>query len=233
MIVTVYTSNTMRGSKSFLNGKRYQTSVFAKCCQLVFQEQRCSAIEVEGAKPGTDVTLSYGSVSHGIETKVSGAFEGGGVKVYFEGGRYIIHGECIHKYILGDTSLYGNIALPWYQGKRTEHDWEQVKDQFPDFYIHAPSTAVSEYYKTAGSSYIQIENHGLYHTGEDPMQLGVPFFDCPTRLRIRVSKHKKKGIPTDVTAALVYTKPPKSPFSLDGTLPLPSALQVVADSGNI
>ena len=78
-------------------------------------------------------------------------------------------------------------------------------------------------------AYIQIENKGLYHTGEDPLNLGVPYFSCEeTNLRIRSTKHKKNGICTDVTAALQYNKRRlvKSLFSLDGILP-PSMKKVV------
>lgn len=80
------------------------------------------------------------------------------------------------------------------------------------------------YYKGKGVHYIQIEKYGLYHTGNDILNLGVPIFYCNQVLRIRTSKHKKKvaggRVPTDVVGDINYDKKTliKSMYDLDGKL---------------
>lgn len=215
----------IQGSKSFAAGKTYQTHICEKLNRLQLGGIRCNAVEVDGAKAGADISL----ISHlnvGIETKNKGAFEGGCKKMTYntETRRLEIVENSIHKIILGDAIIYEGRNLPWYEGKKSLEDWQQVKALFSkDIYLAATNDAISDYYRTSGVAYIQIENKGLYHTGADPLKLEVPYFSCEIKLRIRSTKHKKKGISSDVTAALQYNKRLliKSPFSLDDNGQLP------------
>jgi hypothetical protein len=77
------------------------------------------------------------------------------------------------------------------------------------------------YYHSKNTYYIQIENIGLFHTGEDILALDVPFFSCKTKLRIRSTKHKKNGIPTDITAAMQFDRKSliKSLYNFETNLP--------------
>ena len=86
-----------------------------------------------------------------------------------------------------------------------------------DIYIDGLPSDISEYYASKGSHYIQIENMGLYH---DILKLGVPYFTCKVKLRIRSTKHIKNGIPTDITAALQFDRKTinKSHISIDNGL---------------
>lgn len=85
---------------------------------------------------------------------------------------------------------------------------------------------MSEYYKSKGVYYIQVEGYGLYHTGNDVFNLDVPLFECKQYLRIRTSKHKKFlgniRIPTDVVGDINYDKKTliKSIYDLDNKLPI-------------
>lgn len=210
-------------SKSFAAGKNYQTRVCENINKMECNGERFTASEVEGAKAGPDITLKSHS-NIGIETKNKGAFEGGCKKMTYNDTekRLEIPEDSIHKAILGDTIIYDGLNLPWYEGKKSKEEWDKVASVIKDFYIPANNDAISKYYREGGVAYIQIENKGLYHTGEDPLNLGVPYFSCEeTKLRIRSTKHKKNGICTDVTAALQYNKRRlvKSLFSLDGILP--------------
>ena len=217
-------------SKSFASGKKYQTKICEIINNLQINDIPVNAIEVEGAKAGADISL----ISHsniGIETKNKGAFEGGCKKMTYNqiNKRLEIADESIHNTIIGNNIIYDGLNLPWYEGKKSIEEWNEVKSIFSkDIYLSASDNAISEYYRKSGVVYIQIENKGLYHTGEDPLSIGVPYFICEIKLRIRSTKHKKNGICTDVTAALQYDKRKiaKSPFSLDGILP-PSIKKVV------
>jgi hypothetical protein len=217
-------------SKSFASGKKYQTKICEIINNLQINDMPVNAIEVEGAKAGADISL----ISHsniGIETKNKGAFEGGCKKMIYNqiNKRLEIADESIHNTIIGNNIIYDGLNLPWYEGKKSIEEWNEVKSIFSkDIYLSANDNAISEYYRKSGVVYIQIENKGLYHTGEDPLNIGVPYFICEIKLRIRSTKHKKNGICTDVTAALQYDKRKiaNSPFSLDGILP-PSMKKVV------
>lgn len=221
-----------RGSNSFASGKKYQTNTCNFLNSVQIDGVKCEAIEVEGAKAGPDIRL----ISHsdiGLETKKNKAFEGGCKKVYWNGEKQKLEimEDSVHKTILGDHVIYDGLNLPWYEGKKSLEDWTRVKQVFSqDIYLPANNTAISDYYQKSGVSYIQIENTGLYHTGVDPLQFGVPYFSCAIQLRIRSTKHMKNGISTDITAALQYNKKQivKSPYSLDGILP-PSMKKLAAE----
>jgi hypothetical protein len=226
--VTAFTSsssplneNKSRGKNCFASGKQYQTHICETINNTEINGIQCAAKEVDGAKAGADINLTSHS-NIGIETKKAGAFEGGCIKMTYNAvdKRMEITKKGIHQSILGATVLYNGQNLPWYEGKKTLDDWKKMNAVFEkDVYIDASDNAVSEYYQKGGVNYIQIEKKGLYHTGNDPLTLGVPYFSCPeTRLRIRGSKHKNaQGIYTDIYADLNYNhkKLVASPFSLD------------------
>ena len=105
----------------------------------------------------------------------------------------------------------------------TYDQWNMIKHNFPDVYISCPDDAIARAYQAKGVHYIQLEHHGLYHTGEDVCNFGVPLFACHQRLRIRCKRHglrckiTGKYIPTSVTAAFrpIFKTLVKSPISMD------------------
>lgn len=90
----------------------------------------------------------------------------------------------------------------------TYDDWVRVKHMYPDVYIPCPNDSIAKTYRAKGVHYIQLEHYGLYHTGEDVCDFGVPMFTCSQRLRVRCKRHGSRckvtgnHIPTSVTAAL-------------------------------
>ncbi len=197
-----------------------------RCAEILRNTIICgetpAVLKTAGSEEGPDIPIdlpSFGRIC--FEAKDKGAFEGGTKKLIYHDGALRILDDCIHKTILGDTVLFGGRNIPWYEGKRTMEDWDAVRDIFKDAYIQAADDSIAEYYKLKGAHYIQVEGRGLFHTGSDPLGLDVPYFKCTVIMRIRASKHKKKGIPTDITAGLQFDRKtlPKSPYSLDGPLP--------------
>lgn len=213
---------SIKGKNSFSSGKRYETKIHATLQKILINNEKYTIQPIAGSKYGSDIKIIGTKGTIGFEIKTSGGFEGGCKKLYYANGRLSILDNCIHKEIIGDTLLYNGNNLPWYNEKRTIEDWNKVKLIFEkDIYLTANPDDVSKYYRNIGSYYIQIQNYGLYHTGEDILELGVPYFSCNVSLRIRVTKHIKNGVPTDVTAALQFDKRSleKSKYSLENILP--------------
>lgn len=136
---------------------------------------------------------------------------------------------------IAHTELF-NGKIPAFLQKTgfTFPEWEKVAADFKDEQYPAPSDVISKYYFEKGNSYIQIRGLGLYHTGIDVCGFGVPYFKCPTFLRIRCKRHGKKcpvtgkDIPTSVMASFWVSKNPvPSPYSLDDHTKLPSILASV------
>lgn len=218
-----------RGKNSFKNGKIYQNRIACKLQNISINDKRYCIKEVKGAEAGADITIltEFGLV--GIETKNKGAFEGGSVKmIYDNSNKKLIFPDCnlLHQYCLGEEIIYNGMNLPWYEKNRTVEDYYNVSKEFDkEIRIDISSLSMSEYYKRNNVNYIQVEGHGLYHTGNDVLNLNVPLFECKQHLRIRTSKHKKKisnkRIPTDVVGDINYDKKTliKSVYDLDNKLP--------------
>jgi len=209
-------------SRCLASGVMYEKHILSILYRIHYESMALNIGKSAGATADTDIPFEANAIKTAIEAKNGGAFEGGSVTLKSTNEGMKIVDEGIHKDILGNRMLYDGSVLPWVAGVRTMNEWNAVKHVFePDIYIDAPSTAIADYYQKKGSDYFQVKGKGLYHTGNDVLGLGVPLFEFPIRLRIRVTKHKRKGIPTDVTAALVYRRCQikKSPYDLEGVLP--------------
>jgi len=218
-----------RGKNCFKNGKQYQHLVALLMSKIRIDDTCYPVEEVSGSKSGSDILMDippYGKI--GIEVKNKGAFEGGSIKMVYSQPleKLVFPEETIHHHCLGDIQVYDGKNLPWYEGKRTTTDYKNNSVVF-DKEVKMPilATTMSDYYKKNGVHYIQIEKYGFYHTGNDILQLGVPFFECEQYLRIRTSKHKAKidgiRVPTDVVGDINYNKKSLkvSMYDLNGTLP--------------
>lgn len=222
-----------RGKNSFRNGKTYQTFIYNQLNKLQIDGIFYSVTEVKGANSGPDILLTTDQYPQaiGIEVKRKNAFEGGSQKMIWntEKKQLMFHPNTFHDRILNSTCIYDGFNLPYYEGKKTLEDYLPVKSIFSkEIYLDVHEDTVSTYYQKSGVYYIQIEKKGLYHTGMDILNLNVPFFSCKQRLRIRTSKHKKKGIPTDVVGDINYDKKTliSSPYDLETNIP-PKFIRVV------
>ena len=178
-----------------------------------------------GAEEGIDVPFHFRGASYGLEAKTLNASEGGQRKFIVKDGMLQLPDDDrakIHKALLPPGFILWEGSIPSFlKGDRTQETWDKEAASFRDVYINADNTTVADFYKKKGTHYIQIEGKGLYHTGEDPCNFGVPLFTCTTRLRIRCKRHHG-SVPGTVMAALNYNKNtlPKSPFCLmNGPLP--------------
>lgn len=208
-----------RGKNCFSSGKSYQHHIYETLSSMTMGR----AIEVDGAKSGPDIVLHIKDQCVGLEVKNKGGFEGGSAKMTYQGDRLRFGEDTLHHQLLGDQIVYEGRNLPYYEGKIESTEYDEVKHIFDkEISKEVPCDTMATYYKHTGVHYIQIEGYGLYHTGHDILHLEVPFFTCEQRLRIRTSKHKKKGVPTDVVGDINYNKKTlsKSPITIDHTLKL-------------
>ena len=212
------TCKVSRGKNCFSSGKAYQHHIYETLSSMTNK-----VIEVDGAKSGPDIVLYVKDQYIGLEVKNKGGFEGGSAKMTYQGDRLRFGEDTIHRQLLGDQVIYEGRNLPYYEGKTGSTDYDEVKHIFDkEISKEVSNDTMAMYYKKTGVHYIQIEGYGLYHTGYDVLQLQVPFFTCEQRLRIRTSKHKKNGVPTDVVGDINYNKKTlsKSPITIDHTFKL-------------
>jgi hypothetical protein len=225
-----------KGKTSLANGIAYEDKVRAELATYRYNDAPLVvAKKTAGAGHGHDVQFTVADLTVSIECKDKGAFEGGGKRFKNVDGVLTIPEDCIHKTLVGTHIPFGGripFFLKW--GKPVADDaiaaaavvaaaastWAVEKEQFPDEYIDLAPTTVADYYKAKGVHYIQVDEKGLYTTGLDILELGVPLFSCPTRVRIRCKIHSGK-IPTSVQAGFVYNRRLLAPSPIDimNTLP--------------
>ena len=230
------TSDNNRGAKAFEKGCVFEQTLAKTLCGYCDKETGQpllqSVPQTAGAAHGDDVTFQWRGHRIGLEAKNFGTQEGGqrafalqnGVLMIPDLPKNKIHRAMLEAHQAGFVPYSGKIPS-FKRGDFSAETWLREKEQFKDQYIQCNSESIANYYRMKGSHYIQVEGKGLYHTGTDPCGFGVPFFDCPTRIRIRCKIHHGK-VPTSVTAAFNYNKKKlaASPFCLIRG-PLPSCLK--------
>lgn len=148
----------------------------------------------------------------------------------FEGGSKVLKKDGTDGSLMLPSGLFGNEDghVPWggrtpsfIDGDKSIETWEKEKPFFRAEYRPISMDAVRLYYKQKGSDYIQVEGKGLYHTGDDPLTLGVPLFKCLTKIRIRCKQHTSSTLPSSVQASLVFDRKrlTKSTHDLESRLP--------------
>lgn len=199
---------------AFFSGHSYELKVCQRLACLALNGIPLRVLgTTAGATSGDDIRFEVDNKTIGLECKTKGGFEGGGTKMVLVDGKLCVKQDGLLKKLLGDYVPYKGCVPSFMMGDKTPETWKSEKEIFRDLYVDVPSYSVADYYRIKGSSYIQIEGKGLYHTGIDVLDLGVPLFDVQTRLRIRTSKHinRKTGVPTDVTLALSFKRTSLSP----------------------
>lgn len=218
-----------RGKIAFLKGGKFENEL-GKILVHIHDVQTNEPllkefIESDAPAENEDFLLRWRGKTIGLEAKNLGTSEGGqrafalqdGKLVIPDSGRNRIHRTCLP----ADFVPFEGRIPSFKKGDLTRETWDKERHLFRDEHIRCSPTAIADYYRMKGSSYIQIQGMGLYHTGSDVCGWGVPLFKCPTRIRIRCKTHKG-NVPTTVQAALNYNKDrlEKSPYCLfDGQLP--------------
>jgi len=205
-----------RGGNSLRSGTEWEQLCAKRLSCLNYHDSPIHVGKIASGTHGQDIPSTINGIVVGWEAKNKGGFEGGGTTLYEQNGKL----EVPSKYPLL-KSLKGDFA-PW---NRIPSKGEMV----PDDYLDVPSDSIARFYNEKGSHYMIVEGKGIYHTGNDNLNLGVPLFNVKgIRLRFRVTKHMKNGLPTDISMALTFKKKniPKSSFCLFNRLP-PGFTEVV------
>ena len=118
--------------------------------------------------------------------------------------------------------------------KITHEEWIKIK--YPDFkdqYIPCNSDVISQLYAAKGCYYIQLSTYGLYHLGNDILNLGVPYFTCEQELRVRTKVHSKNKRGFCHLSCMISAKPKnikylkKSNYSLDDHTRFPTKVSEI------
>lgn len=173
-----------------------------------------------------DIRFSVNGYTVGIEVKRRNAFEGGGKAFTFTNGTLVMN-DPFFKTFLPEGYMPFNGRIPKFKltpksDPESLEEWLKEKSEFCDEKIEVSSeTTVSNYYLKQGSNYILIEGKGLYHTGIDILDLGVPFFKCKCSIRVRCKQHHSTSLPGSIQASINYLKKSiiASPYDLETRLP--------------
>jgi len=220
-----------RGGSSLKKGTAYEDVIRALLSECTYND---AAIDVAGktagAGHGQDVQFKVADISVNVECKDKGAFEGGGKTYKNVENTLVFPEECLHKTLLEGYIPFGGRVPSFLKGDKTLATWETEKTMFKDEHTDVPDTTVADYYRYKGIHYIQFEKKGLYTTGLDILELGVPLFKCETRIRIRCKRHGSSTMPGSVQAAFVYTKKSIIPSPVDFQKILPSKFKKVKEA---
>jgi len=138
-------------------------------------------------KLDTKVDFGQGSLDYNVD---SGLWSLGGAKtVAAEQMRQFLESIGVVKIVnkkWGPKGAPRKYTVPYklYKKQDVEYDYETFKDEFIDI----PSNAVSKYYNSKDTYYIQIGKSGFYYMGKDPAKLGLPEFNLKLKLRIRIKR---------------------------------------------
>jgi hypothetical protein len=222
-----------RAGTSLRNGIAYEKSVSDSLSTLTYHGKPivvCST--TAGASGESDVRFSIDGSSYSIEVKDKKAFEGGQKRMVPGVNGLIIPEDCLHKECLGSYIPFQGNVPSFLKGDRRPEQWASEKHLFADEYIPVDKQKVTEYYRRKGESYIQVEDKGLYHLGTDILGLGVPEFQCETKLRIRCKCHSSEPMVRSIMTSFYYDKKTlmRSPYDLI-TNPPPAFTKLAGESG--
>lgn len=150
--------------------------------------------ETAGCSDLPDITID-GGIS--FEIKSGNSTEAGQKKVVIVNNKLDFNNQI----------LWNGKIPSFLHGDKTKETWEKEKYMFEGIYIDINNKKIiSDYYKNKGSSYIQIEHIGLFHTGDDVLKLNVPLFEAETKWRIRCKQHSGSSVPNSITASLIFNR---------------------------
>lgn len=204
-----------KGSMCSVNGKKYEM----ECFEIVKHSDKCIKLG-GGSSHEPDMIMTKGH----IELKANPGSPDWGQTTLKWDSKWVPTNEIFQKYM--DRVKFK--PPPFLSGGMSHEEWLKIKPDYSDEYIDIDEQGIQEFYKKKDCAYIQIKGgYGLYHLGEDPLELNVPEFKLKQRIRIRAKVHSKTDSQLSVTAAfqpvdIKQLKP--SMYSLDDKSRLPPNL---------
>lgn len=209
-----------KGSNCSKSGKKYENEVYEIIKHSPFVKEQGG-----GSSHAPDIKCID---DKSIEVKKAFAPDWGQTVLKWKDNNWFSNSDLFQKYA-------NNLNMkppPFLENKITHEEWLKIKSDYKDEYIDVDDDTISNYYREKGSYYIQAsDGYGLYHTGEDVFNLGVPKFSVKQRMRVRVKVHSRSDnngyAQLSVTAAFQpnnLKQLVKSPYSLDNKDKLPPNL---------
>jgi len=242
------------GAGCSVSGKNYEIKI-AKTCKTVrspYMEMPFNTQPLEtlgGCGADIDIKLNWRTESDiGVEAKrptpdwmqMKLDKNKEGVWVGVGAGKIPPVSKTVFETIIGAANLFGGKTPTFLEHPVTHSEWTAIKKETPEFkdtYISCGDNTISQLYKAKGCQYIQVDGKGLYHTGEDTCDFGVPYFECPQRIRIRLKVHTRSNKKGHMCLSVMAAAQPvklkdliASKFSLDAAAKLPPSLVAVGDA---
>ena len=220
-----------RGGAAAKSGYAYERAIHDRFQRLNYNNEPVRVSDPAGAnKREHDLTVLNNGLT--LETKTDGATEGGGCTMAMRDGAFQLpEHSVLRSFLPPDFRPWDGRIPSCLTGDKTVATWLAEKDSFKGIYIPVSSSAVADYYRAKGTMYLQIQDKGLYHTGEDTMGWGVPKFEPECRIRIRLKQHGSGSVPQDCQACFNFvarTLPP-SPYDFMDSTRLPPGFTPVVE----
>lgn len=211
------------GKTCLHKGMSYENQIMTKLCGFSYDGSPIRTIsdKTGGATSNPDIQLYIGNIQIRIECKNKNGFEAGGKCMKIINNELKCPDGTLHNDVLNGRTPWSGRIPSFINGDKSLHTWNREKQNFRDEYYRILPDVISAYYKSKSVDYIQVEEKGLYHTGNDVLCLGVPLFECRARIRIRCKQHGSTPMPSSVQAVFTFDKRSlgKSKYDIDNKLP--------------
>ena len=235
-----------KGSLCSIKGNEYEKNVHDVCSQIKFEDSEvpfCTCDILGRSTSKNDLVCNFIENNDiGIEIKKKKTPDWMQMSITYNNNKWKSKGRSkipkksvkIFEKIIKNKNIFDNKIPPFVKKKITHVEWIKIKklnDDFKDCYYDCDSNTISRLYKAKGCSYLQISEKGLYHTGNDICNFGVPYFECDQHIRVRTKIHSRENAKGYMSASITIAAKPKkindlktSPYSLDNLNKLPQKL---------
>ena len=185
-----------------------------------------------GSSSGTDCIFTYKNIKYNTEIKynISKDYGAGSLVYDLNTRKWVISGrDETMQDILKGVKVEQFANQEWMASKQipkkytidskffTPNDVEEDYLNFREKFKNVENGLIGRYYNSKNVYYIQIKNYGLYYLGKDIADLGVPIFNPPLRLRIRLKRKDSVKLSNYnfTTAIQLQSMPQKSSYNLE------------------
>lgn len=228
-----------RGSQCSVSGKMYEKSIYMVLNKCYIDGSPFNVQHAGGSSHDMDLICIFNGSRMGIEVKKSRAPDWIQCCIHFN--HDLNTWTCSPKSTLPegiitmftsmitDKCIFNNHNPP---SDITHSEWKRLKSStttWNDMYFDIDPLTISMMYSFKGCQYIQLSEHGLYHTGCDPCGFDVPLFAVKSKARVRVKIHSSNiygvcRLSTTISCQPILRDLVTSKYSLNNPYSLPPRL---------